>query len=335
LLQLNHTILNSEDFQLVKTKYNELLQSLDSYESQLFNKWSETIIDESEANLNKPLLVRDQSDKLLHVNFDPKVVALLREVKYLGALGVEAPPTASAIYSKADVFRKYIFSLDHISGTYNAIRTGLLGVEKPLIETKIEVIDSQFEQALTTLNWKSDTIEDYIAQISASVGNLNSILQITKNNINQIQKLMKTWSAAPLIERKDGKKLLNLEEKDTKMNTVYEMIKRDGRQIHELIGQTAGVLEVDVESQMWSEYREYVDGLVKEGFWTTIKNTLDYLSENMDKEKMAGKEIGPLLEAKLELDNEQLVFTPSMNECKSISPYFHHLNVFVNFYFDI
>ncbi|KAJ3191413.1 hypothetical protein HK101_007802 [Irineochytrium annulatum] len=312
LKTLNHSVMNSEEATMVKTKFNELYELLENYERSVFNRWSETIIDESEANLNKPLLIRNSG--LIEVNFDPKVVALLREVKYFEALQVDPPETAATIYSKAEVFRRYIFSLDHIAVQYNSIRTGVLDVERPLIEGKILQIDNQMETALTDLNWKSDTIDDYIVQISNTVGNLNSILQVTKNNVNQIQKTMKDWFKSPLIDRKDGKKLLNLEEKDVKLTTAYEMIKRDGQTIHSLVNQTRVLLDVEEDSEMWANYLRYIDGLVKEGFWNTIKTSLEYLAENMDRDRMAGKELGPLLEAKLELENEMLVFTPGMEE---------------------
>ncbi|KAJ3083362.1 hypothetical protein HDU99_010537, partial [Rhizoclosmatium hyalinum] len=312
LKTLNHSIMNSDEAGLVKNKYNELLAGLDAYEKGVYDKWAETIIDESEQNLNKPLIVRKEG--LLDVNFDPKVVALLREVKYFGSLNVTVPETAAGIYAKSEVFRKFIYSLEHITGMYNGIRTGVLDVERPLIQSKIDAIDEQMEQALTTLNWNASTVEEYIASISATVGNLNSILQQTKNNVTQMQKTMKVWANAPFLERKDGKKLLAMEEKEAKLNAVYEMVKRDGASIHNLVKQTSEILGADTTSEIWSNYLVYVDNIVREGFFNAIKTSLDYLTENMDRDRMAGKEIGPLLEAKLELDNDTLVFTPGMSD---------------------
>ncbi|RKO94585.1 dynein heavy chain and region D6 of dynein motor-domain-containing protein [Blyttiomyces helicus] len=315
LKSLNHSAMNSEEANIVKNKYHDILSTLESYERSIYTVWSDTIIDESEANLNKPLLVR--SDGLLQVNFDPKVVALLREVRYFEALSVQPPQTAAVIYSKADVFRKYIFSLDHIAGMYNGTRTGVLDVERPLIERRIETIDAQVERALSSVNWKSKDIEESIQAITASVGELSSILQIMKNNVTQIQKIMKAWSASPLVERKDGKKLLNLEEKEAKLVIIYDSIKRDGQSIHALIANTRTILEVDEDAETWLRYREYVDGLVKEGFWSVIKTSTEYLVMNMDPTRMG--DLGPLMEAKLELDNEALMFTPSMDEDSSDS----------------
>ncbi|KAJ3391292.1 hypothetical protein HDU84_006208 [Entophlyctis sp. JEL0112] len=312
LKTLNHSIMHSEEANIVKNKYAELIAALDGYEKTVYDSWANAIIDESEQNLHKPLLVR--SNELLEVNFDPKVVALLREVKYFASLTVTVPEAAAAIFAKSETFRKYIYSLEHISGMYNGIRTSTLDVERPLIEGKVLAIDQQIEEALTVLNWNSPTVEDYISSISQSVGNLNSILQLAKNNVMQIQKIMKVWANAPFIERKDGKKLLNMEEKEAKMNAVYEMVKRDSQTIHNLVKQTGEVLEAETSSEIWMNYLIYVDNIVREGFWTAVKTSLDYLAENMDRDRMSGKELGPLLEAKLELDNDALLFTPGMAE---------------------
>lgn len=299
---------------LVFSKYTELQKTLKNFENSLFNSWNSAIKDESEKNLLKPLLMKE-GNGFLRVNFDPKVVALLREVRYMSALQVDAPEAAANIYSKSDVFRGYIFQLDHISGMYNGILTGVLDVERPLIQEKIKKIDQEIERALTTLNWKSEGIAEYINAVSASVGGISNVLKSAKNNVIQIQKTMAVWAASPLIERKDGKKMLNLEEKQQKLTTVFESMRKDGEFIHGVVEQTKQLLELPKsteESPDWCCYLEYIDGLVKNGFRNMIKASLDYLVENTKPDKTS--ETNPLLEAKLELDNELLVFTPGMEE---------------------
>jgi dynein heavy chain len=72
-------------------------------------------------------------------------------------------------------------------------------------------------QALSSITWKSADIAGYIKNTGDIVGQLANIQKVTKNNLEQIQRIMKKWSSAPLIERKDNRKLLNLEEKDSKV----------------------------------------------------------------------------------------------------------------------
>ena len=143
---LHHRILtSSEDAKRVKAKYDEVYAELESYEQAIFNKWSSNIIDESEANLAKNLLIRDESG-LLRVNFDPKVVALLREVKYFESLQVHVPEKARNVYSKGETLRNYVLNLEHIVKQYNAFRTTLLPVEAPLIAKRLADIDRRCEQ---------------------------------------------------------------------------------------------------------------------------------------------------------------------------------------------
>lgn len=302
--------MSTEEAEFVVKKYDTIMASLESFEANLFNSWSLNIVDESEANLNKPLLIREND--LLKVNFDPKVVALLREVKYLGALAVNPPTTAADIYSKSETFRKYIFSLDHITRQYNYIRTGVLDVERPLIETKINEIDSQIEQALSSFSWKSEGVDEYITLIAGTVGDLSNTLQVMKNNIGQIQKILKGWSAAPLIERKDPKKCLSIDEKEAKVQSIFDTIKKEGQIIHGLVKQTQELVNAEDTAEKWINYRDYADDIVSKGYKVAIQTSLDYLLANMENSKSSDS--NPLLESKLELENEILQFSPSMNE---------------------
>ena len=201
--------------------------------------------------------------------------------------------------------------MDSISNTYNAIIKGVIDVEKPLIQSKVLEIDSQFEVGITKLNWKSPNIESYIEQISGTVGSLSANLQVMKNNLNLITKMTKQWSAAPLVERKDGKKLLNLEEKDAKLQVTSELIKKDAGTLLSLVEQTRTVVEAKNGSPSWLKYLEYIDGIVSRGFRSAIKGSMEYLLSNTDKNNVS--EFGPLLESRLELEHDVLTYTPSMD----------------------
>lgn len=72
----------------------------------------------SEEKLNLPLLQFHEDASLdlplLAVNFDPALVALLRETKYFLLAAASVPGAAAAIYQRADMYRSQIGSLDLI-----------------------------------------------------------------------------------------------------------------------------------------------------------------------------------------------------------------------------
>ena len=69
------------------------------------------------------------------------------------------------------------------------------------------------------------------------VHNLQSRLQTSKDNVEQIQKIMAMWSKSPLFERSENKNssLLNLSDRDDRTKKRYEEISSYGVKIHELL----------------------------------------------------------------------------------------------------
>ncbi|RKP21352.1 hypothetical protein ROZALSC1DRAFT_27237, partial [Rozella allomycis CSF55] len=314
LTTFTHPILtSSEEAIIMRKKYQEVLEMMDQHEQGVYGHWSGNIVDDSEENLGKPLLFRDEKN-LLKVNFDPKVVALLKEVKYFNALTVQVPEKASNVYSKQEELREFQFNLEFIVNQYNTIQTTMLQVEQPLIQSRLEAIDSQFEDALNRISWKSSEIGEYIKSIGISVGNLANIQKNMKSNVDQIQKIMKRWNNAPLIERKDTRKPLNVDERDNKLNATYEQIRQDGENIHKLIQETLNILQVDPEGEAWKNYLIFVDNILLAGLQETVKTSLQYLLNNMDQEYLSNNELYSLFESKLELGSNELIFTPPMEE---------------------
>ena len=77
----------------------------------MYAEWTQGVDEIAKVNLEKPLLLRDSKSSLLSVNFDPKLVALLREVKYLDQReGAEQkiPESAAGIFSQNDMYRKFL-----------------------------------------------------------------------------------------------------------------------------------------------------------------------------------------------------------------------------------
>lgn len=137
-----------------------------SFEDKTYTEWTEGVDVIAKTNLERPLLVRDASTELLSVNFNPQLVALLREVKYLEMLKEESrviPEKAAAVFEQNETYRKYLQNLDVTVHLYNSIRETVLDVEYPLIEGQLNDIDVQLERAISELNWTSESnIRDFI-----------------------------------------------------------------------------------------------------------------------------------------------------------------------------
>ena len=163
---IDHPIVNSEQMERVNKKFKELLELLGAFGASIYQDWCGHVGKLSNNNLEKNLIIRDAKTKSISTNFDPQLIAVLKEVKYLDMMKTEqVPAEAKAIHKQNDEYRKFITSLDYTVDSYNKVIKTVSPEEKPLIEGELQKIDSDLEKAEKQLKWNSPAIGDYISDI--------------------------------------------------------------------------------------------------------------------------------------------------------------------------
>uniref|UniRef100_A0A1I8JH23 DHC_N2 domain-containing protein n=1 Tax=Macrostomum lignano TaxID=282301 RepID=A0A1I8JH23_9PLAT len=308
LKHVEHPAIESEDAQLVKRKYEQLLILLD--ETRAFQEWVSGVDQSCSENLSQPLIVRDELTKLIAVNFDPKLIAVLREVKYLHLRSDTAPeddkPQETAPAAAEDLAHH---QSQHDVQWYNYVRENTLEVEMPLIEDQLAEIDKKLEQAETSLNWNGET---YIQEVKDAVHDLQKRVVQAKDNVEKIVKLMSTWHKVPLFERKEGKHetLLNLDDRKDRLEKRKNEISEQGQQIHALLKENLELFKATDSTDEWKAYVDYVDEKVLDEFITLIMCSLKFLSEQtVDRQGNT-----PLFMAFMELKRPNVVFDPALDK---------------------
>ncbi|GAB1599188.1 dynein beta chain, ciliary [Argonauta hians] len=309
---LDHSCTVNEDGMLIFKKYEEMMNLLSEFEDQQYSEWARTVDEACCFNLSQPLLSRNEQTKLISVNFDAQLTAVLREVKYMEIRGMEnIPASSNELYARRDDFFQYVTSLDMVVLWYNNIRTTIIEVEFPLIEEQIDNIDLQLKNAEKIMNWNSSGIWDYIEKTKGMVYDLESRVRNSKENVKKIEQLMSTWSKTPLFERKEDKfgSLLNLDDREERLKRRYKEIEEAGEQIHRLLKENVESLKADPHSEVWKAYVDYVDDIVVDGFFKTIDASLTFLLENTEPNSF----YEPLFQAQLDLCKPDMVFSPSLD----------------------
>ncbi|XP_062234716.1 dynein axonemal heavy chain 9-like [Platichthys flesus] len=308
--QLSCPCLESEEGAKVIDKYEEMMQLLDKYSTSLYETWTETVSESSQFNLNLPLISRDPATKLISVNFSPQLVSLLREVKYLEASKTVAiPETAMQIYTTRGQLLQYVANLEITIGAYNKVMRSVLEVEHPLIMGQLRDIDAKLQKAEKSLNWNSKGISQYIQKVQSSVCDLESRLRRTKDNVNEIQSCMRSW-ATPMFNRKEDKKeaMLSLEDRAERVESFYSLIRSSGEKMHILMKSNLELFRAESSTEEWKAYVKYIDDMVIDGFFNSIKNCFKFFLDNTD-QRTGG---APLFETQLSLKVPDMVFAPSL-----------------------
>ena len=132
-------LMESEEAKEVVKTHTNLLAALTEFADENHVAWGKSVENVSQAKLKQSLLVRDADSALLSVNFDPELVRLLREVKYLLELKKEVPDTALELNKNAETYRVQRGSLQLIVGKYNHMMLTMLDVEQPLLASQLKV----------------------------------------------------------------------------------------------------------------------------------------------------------------------------------------------------
>ncbi|KAL4676954.1 hypothetical protein H8957_008548 [Semnopithecus entellus] len=311
LKHIEHPVMSGAEAKLIYQKYDEMMELLRSHREKIYQQWVAGVDQDCHFNLGQPLILRDASSNLIHVNFSKALVAVLREVKYLNfQQQKEIPDSAESLFSENETFRKFVGNLELIVGWYNEIKTTVKAVEFLLIKSELEAIDVKLLSAETTLFWNGEGVFQYIQEVREILHNLQNRMQKAKQNIEGISQAMKDWSANLLFERKDNKKeaLLDLDGRIANLSKRYTAVRDAGVKIQAMVAENAELFRADTLSLPWKDYVIYIDDMVLDEFDQFIRKSLNFLMDNM----VTDESIAPLFEIRMELDEDGLTFHPSL-----------------------
>ncbi|KAM6142342.1 LOW QUALITY PROTEIN: dynein axonemal heavy chain 11 [Phoenicopterus ruber ruber] len=251
---------------------------------------------------------RNPENSLLSVNFDPKLVAFLREVKYVLMLNQPSiPDSALATYEQRNSFAKCIGNLDLVVQLYNRLRQTTLEVECPRIEKELRTIDDQLKETEEICTWQATTCWDCIKQVKLSVCDSEP----SKDNVRSVQGITNAWMEHAISFRKGKKEaLLYLDDKGKRLAKIQKMLQEDCYQIHHLVEGNLKLFKADSSSASWKIYIEYVDDIVVNGLYNIIMSSLDFFLENTEESLKPAL----LFQAQMILDGTEIQFKPSLDE---------------------
>ncbi|XP_067212065.1 dynein beta chain, ciliary [Linepithema humile] len=306
-----HPIVHNDEGKNIMARYERLVKIFADKEDNLFTEWARIVPQTVDVGLNRHLVCRE-IDGILLLNFDPDLLAVLKEVNYLKQMSrSDIPQEAIKVSKSAETFRKFRTMLSSTVDSYNNIRKTTRRVEFDLIELEVARIDSLISRGEDELCWRSDGLLEYITELGGLVEGLWKRMKVAQSNVEKIRSILEPWTKTPLIERKDRRKdtLLALEDRSEKVSKRYAEITKAAEQIHSILEENKTLFQIsETEQEAWQQYVKYIDDIVIESLRKAVGCSLGYLAESMDP-------IGQceaLLEAKLELREPDLYYMPSL-----------------------
>ena len=317
---LNHPICYSEGAELVFKKYKKLNSELSGYQEEVFNQWARDIEVKKVEELEIPLLLRNQENGTLKVNFGKGTVKLLNEVKHLKKEFPRwiIPANAKSIFKRFEELRIYNNGLDKLTCLYNYLKTDTNDKEYKLFETELLKIDEVLHRAETVMTWNSEDITEYLERVLDLVSELNERVRQSQENVKKIVQLIDQWRSKPLYVRcqnsEKERDLLDIKRRDELKAARYRGMTEAGERIVELVKENEVLFEVELDDdssrKAWNYYLRHLDHIILDSLLHTVAVSLGYLLDETDVKKSPA----PLFATKLELSEPDIIFKPSLEK---------------------
>ncbi|XP_061631916.1 dynein axonemal heavy chain 5 [Phyllopteryx taeniolatus] len=171
-----HTgVLSTPEAKNIIRNYNRVATVLLKYEILYHQNWMEKVED-ARQGLQASLLVRSTETGELLVNFDPEIMTQIREANCMSRNNLEVPPFAAQLQRKQETLKKNINNLQFMLSENARVRGKIQNAFENLAMPHVAKVDEAIQPGLTSLNWTSMNIDNYLSAIDKSLEDLELLM---------------------------------------------------------------------------------------------------------------------------------------------------------------
>ncbi|XP_033874388.2 dynein axonemal heavy chain 8-like [Acipenser ruthenus] len=193
-------ILSSAEGKEVVQMYNKAAYVFVEFEVLYHRAWIKEI-SQIQYALQATLLVRHPETGKMLVNFDPKIIELVRETKCMMTMGLEVPEQARRLVKTESTVKANRFRLESLLYNYDMTCQGIPTMFVNLMASKIKKVESVLRHGLTILNWSSLILDSFFHKVDMAMTDLNQLLKKVKDMCEMhIEALLQDISTTVLID---------------------------------------------------------------------------------------------------------------------------------------
>jgi dynein heavy chain len=215
-------LLEDEYGEEVKNAYLVFAKAVDSYIADLYNEWEGTVTAVVIEKLRLPVLCsianytpppksqKDGSGFVLppppyRVSFAHELKMIIKESRYLDKLGFRIPEPALNVTLQEKKYQDIIRSLNEKLHEYDRLLGTLSGVERKLLQTQIDELNTTIKGGFYPLNWTSQRIPSYIEDLNLALERFGSVISQVHKNAAMIDDVINKIAGTLLIRGSDLK----------------------------------------------------------------------------------------------------------------------------------
>jgi dynein heavy chain len=223
-------LLEDEFGESVKATYLEFAKMVDNYITDLYNDWEGSVssvvmeklrtpvlcsiapvipkqclpnatTNAKEANQSAPTFILPPPPYRVNFSYDLRMI--IKESKYLDKKGFRVPEAALNVTLQEKKYLEITRSLNEKLHEYDRLMTILTPVEKKLLQSHIDQLNTTIKGGFHPLNWTSQRIPAYIEELRSALEQFGSVVSQVHKNADMINDIVKKISKTLLIKPSD------------------------------------------------------------------------------------------------------------------------------------
>ena len=175
----NSDILSSTEGKAVIRQYNRIAYVLVEFEVAYHTAWFKEV-SQLQYALQATLFVRHPETGKLLVNFDPKILEVVRETKCMIKMKLDVPEQAKNLLKLESKLKADKLYLQGLLQYYDDLCQEVPSVFVNLMTPKMKKVESVLRQGLTVLTWSSLMLESFFKEVESVLDMFNQLLKKVK-----------------------------------------------------------------------------------------------------------------------------------------------------------
>ncbi|KAM5298313.1 dynein axonemal heavy chain 8 [Ctenodactylus gundi] len=172
----NSEILSSSEGKAIIRQYNKISYVLVKFEVVYHMAWIKET-SQLEYALHATLFVRHPETGKLLVNFDPKILEVVRETKCMIKMKLDVPEQAKRLLRLESKLKADKLRLQDFLQYYDNLCQEVPSVFVNLMTPKMKKVESVLRQGLTILTWSSLTLESFFQEVESVLDMFSQLLR--------------------------------------------------------------------------------------------------------------------------------------------------------------
>eukprot|EP01018_Ginkgo_biloba_P029496 Gb_13869 [translate_table: standard] len=147
----------------------------------------------------EPILARDAGGEIV-ANFHRSIHEIIRETKYLDAMGFQLPETALNVTLQEEKYNSLVASIQNMLQHYHTVLRMLTTVESQLLSSRFQKLQHVLDPGFLHLNWNSLGTSDFVSSCMKAINEFKSLVIQVQNNSSSIEKAVEAISKVKLVQ---------------------------------------------------------------------------------------------------------------------------------------